>query len=277
MESALLRHIRAVHSATLPGRRLRLTLGCAVIGYVERDFAERLLAFPAFWRVDDSLACGDPAALQDAARRLADAGLLVWRGEAFDVRADPDGPVLAQLDRGALPQFGVAAVGVHLNGILRREDGLHIWVGYRSADRLLDPGKLDNIVAGGVPAGHDPQGTLIKEGEEEAAIPASLMKGAVEVGRIAYAMERQEGLRRDLLHCYDLELPADFKPLSVDGEIDRFELWPAARVVVRVRDTDDFKFNVNLVLIDLFIRHGLLLADEAAALRRALDQTGGFG
>ena len=252
-------------------------LGGAVIGYLERDFAERLLAFPAFRRVDDSLACGDPAELQVAARRLADAGFLVWRGETFDVRADPEGPVLAQLDRGALPQFGVAAVGVHLNGILRRNDGLHIWVGYRSADRLLDPGKLDNIVAGGVPTGHDPRGTLIKEGEEEAAIPASLMQSAVEVGRITYAMERQEGLRRDLLHCYDLDLPPDFEPYSVDAEIERFELWPATRVIARVRETDDFKFNVNLVLIDLFIRHGLLPADEAAVLRRALDQPGRFG
>ena len=37
-----------------------------------------------------------------------------------------------------------------------------------------------------------------------------------------------------------------------------------------MRDTDDFKFNINLVLIDLFLRHGLLPSDEAAVLRAAL-------
>jgi hypothetical protein len=37
-----------------------------------------------------------------------------------------------------------------------------------------------------------------------------------------------------------------------------------------VRDTDDFKFNVNLVLIDLFLRLGLFPADETRRLREAL-------
>ena len=73
-------------------------------------------------------------------------------------------------------------------------------------------------------------------------------------------MERQEGLRRDLLHCYDLELPQDFLPHAADGEVEEFELWPIERVMAAVRDTDSFKFNVNLVLIDLFRRHGLIAA-----------------
>ena len=37
-----------------------------------------------------------------------------------------------------------------------------------------------------------------------------------------------------------------------------------------VHDTDDFKFNVNLVLIDLFIRLGLLAEPEASDLRAKL-------
>ena len=38
----------------------------------------------------------------------------------------------------------------------------------------------------------------------------------------------------------------------------------------RVRRSDDFKFNVSLVLISLFIRQGLIEADEAAMLGGAL-------
>ena len=71
-------------------------------------------------------------------------------------------------------------------------------------------------------------------------------------------MERPEGLRRDLLHCYDLELPESFVPSAADGEVECFSLWPIARVLAVVRDTDDFKFNVNLVLIDLFRRNGVV-------------------
>jgi hypothetical protein len=99
--------------------------------------------------------------------------------------------------------------------------------------------------------------TLVKEAGEEAAIPPDLASAAVPVATIEYAMERREGLRRDILYCYDLVLPADFVPRPVDGEVEAFELWPVARVVEAVRATEAFKFNVNLVLVDLFARLGL--------------------
>jgi hypothetical protein len=67
-------------------------------------------------------------------------------------------------------------------------------------------------------------------------------------------------------------LPADFRPVPADGEVESFELWPVARVLAAVRETDDFKFNVPLVLIDFFLRHGLVGGTEAAALRAALDE-----
>ena len=84
-------------------------------------------------------------------------------------------------------------------------------------------------------------------------------------------MDRPEGLRRDRLHCYDLLLPDDFVPHPADGEVEAFELWPLPRVIERVRDTDDFKFNVNLVLIDLGLRRGLIGGTEGRRLRAALD------
>ena len=44
---------------------------------------------------------------------------------------------------------------------------------------------------------------------------------------------------------------------AADGEVEDFFLWPIERVVETVRETDRFKFNVNLVLIDLFRRNGV--------------------
>jgi thiamine pyrophosphokinase len=138
-------------------------------------------------------------------------------------------------------------------------------------DKLLDPGKLDHIAAGGVPAGLSPYETLIKEAGEEAGIPPALAAQARPTATLAYRMRRPEGLRRDHLVCYDLDLPADFTPVATDGEVAGFELWPTARVMEAVRDTDDFKFNVNLALIDLFLRLGLIPGAEATMLRHALD------
>jgi hypothetical protein len=265
-----LRHIRACNNANLPGDRLPFRIGADHVGWVKPAFAAKLAECEQIVRTTDSVTLTDAAALQSIARRLSEAGNFRWRREAFDIRASPDGPVLAQLDRGALPSFGVLAVGVHVNGLVRRPDGLHLWVGRRAADKALDPGKLDHIVAGGVPAGLSALDTLVKEADEEASIPAVLARQAVEVGTITYAMERAEGLRRDLLHCYDLELPETFEPLAADGEVEGFELWPMERVMQTVRDTDDFKFNVTLVLIDLFLRNGLITGSDAEALRQHL-------
>ncbi len=268
MDDGFLRHVRACNNAVLPGGRLPFRMGAAQIGWVKPDFAARLAAFPEITATSEDVALTDAAALPAIARSLSDAGCYRWRREVFDIRAEPDGPVLARLDRGALPSFGVMAVGVHMNGLVRRPDGLHVWIARRAANKLLDPSKLDHIVAGGVPAGLTPAETLVKEAEEEAAIPASLARSAVPVATITYEMERPEGLRRDLLHCYDLNLREDFAPRAADGEVEAFELWPIARVMRTVRDTDQFKFNVNLVLIDLFQRTGLIAHDAATDWRR---------
>lgn len=265
----LLSHITACQTACLPGERLGFFIGDQLAGYVRPAFGARLAAVSRNISLTDRLVLAPPAAagLNDIA--LA-AGCRV-RGEDFDVRAELDGPVLAVLDRGALPDFGVIGVGAHVNGLVRRLDGWHLWVGKRAADKKLDPGKLDNLVGGGVAAGHTPFETLLKEAAEEAALPEALARTATLQGKFRYNMERPEGLRRDVLYVYDLILPEDFEPHPVDGEVENFELWPLAKVFETVRDTDAFKFNVNLVLIDLFIRFGLLKGEAAAMLRQALE------
>jgi len=266
-----LRHIRACRTAVLPGNRVPFRLGAAQVGWVEPALAAALRAEPDVHAEATGLSLADPAALGRINRTAAEQGFCRWRGEAFDVRATPDGPVLAQLDRGALPAFGVAAAGVHMNGLVHRADGLHVWVARRAANKALDPGKLDHLVAGGVPAGLGPDETLVKEAAEEAGISPDLAASARRVGLVAYTMDRPEGLRRDRLYCYDLELPQNFCPVPTDGEVESFELWPARRVLDAVRDGDDFKFNVPLVLIDFFLRHGMIAGAAATALRGALD------
>jgi hypothetical protein len=133
-----------------------------------------------------------------------------------------------------------------------------LWIGTRARDKLVAPGKLDNLVAGGQPVGLGLTENLIKECAEEADIPEALARQARAVGAITYAMAVPEGLRADTLFVYDLALDPSFVPRNTDGELESFALWPAQLVAERVRTTDDFKFNVNLVIIDFLIRHGLL-------------------
>jgi 8-oxo-dGTP pyrophosphatase MutT (NUDIX family) len=275
--NTLLRHIAACNTARLPGERVAFRIGPSVVGWVRPDLAAALAAFATITVTSAAVTLAADAAgeLPAIARALTGRGFGRWRNEAFDVREVPGGPVLSQIDRGALPVFGIQAEGVHVNGLVRRGDGLYLWIARRAADKALDPGKLDHIVAGGIPAGMTPAQTLVKEAAEEAAIPAAIASRAVKRAEIAYAMERPEGLRRDLLHCYDLELPQDFTPRAADGEVESFTLAPAADVLAIMRDSENFKFNVNLVLIDLFLRLGTIAGAEADALRRALAKPSG--
>jgi hypothetical protein len=271
-----MRHLRLCRNAVLPGSRLPFRIGAEPVGWLLPHFAAEVCAVAGLAPDADggvTLPAGRAAELPAIAETLGGKGLYRLRGEAFDVRVGDDTPPLATIDRGAVPSFGTTSRGVHCNGLVRRADGLHLWVARRAANKLLDPGKLDHMVAGGVSAGMGPDDTLLKEAGEEAAVPRALAARARPVARIRYVMERGEGLRRDLLHCYDLDLPEAFIPRPSDGEVEAFELWPIGRAVEAVRDGDSFKFNVSLVLIDLFLREGLIPpAQGADALRRELDR-----
>lgn len=271
----LLRYIETCRNARLPGERIPFRIGEAGVGWVKPEFAKTLRRFPEF-RVSEEavvLEGAKAARLNEIAAQLAAAGLFRWRNESFDVRERPGGPVLCRLDRGALPLFGVLAEGVHCNCLVQHKGEWRLWVARRAPHKFLDPDKLDHLVAGGIPSGLSPREALIKEAAEEAGIPAELAAKAEAVGTIAYAMERPEGLRRDLLHCFDLVLPEDFVPRAIDGEIASFALWPLSRVLQTVLDTEEFKFNVNLVLIDLFLRFGVIdpSGEEGQQLRAALN------
>ncbi|MFT8807101.1 NUDIX hydrolase [Gluconobacter sp.] len=262
-----LQHIAACNSAVLPGGRSPFSCAAEQIGWVSPATAQMLETLGLQQGPGFGVKAGSE--LFPLSRTLCEMGLYASHDEAFDVRSD-SGLVLGQVDRGAIPVLGLAAEGVHLNGLVERAEGLFLWVARRSMSKRLDPGKLDHLVAGGMSAGLDPQTTVIKEAQEEAGIPAELAATARYVSRIEYALERPEGLRRDVLHCYDLLLPEEFVPVAEDGEVESFHLLPIDEVMALVRDTDAFKFNVNLVLIDLFIRRGLFEPAEATLLRNAL-------
>lgn len=199
------------------------------------------------------------AVLAQVATQLAARGrTLPLTGELYPVSSRFGGPALLALDRAALPAFGVRAHGVHLNGFVRRPDGLHLWIARRSLSRSTYPGRLDNMVAGGQPQGLSVFANLLKECAEEASIPAELASRAVSTGAVSYRHAHPFGLKDDVLFLFELELPAQFVPRPNDGEVDGFELMPAERALQVAAESQAFKFNCPLALIDFGLRHGLL-------------------
>ena len=269
-----------------PARAMPLWAGGHRVGWLRRDNAEVLARHRDVFAIDrDSarlLATGGADTVSRAVDEVVEALVaerLVpkWRNETFDVAPRWGEPPIFRLDRGAVPFFGVRAYGVHLNGYRRDGDRYSLWIGKRASNKQVAPGKLDNMVAGGIGNGYGAAATLAKEAEEEAAIPAALIARAVPAGGLTYRMETKPGIRDDVMFVYDLEVPDDFTPTNGDGEIAGFELMPLSLILERIRTTNDFKFNVNLVILDFAVRHGVLRPDDpeyldvANGLHRPLD------
>lgn len=262
-----LRHLEACNRFD-PERFLPLLLAGRRVGFVRRDNARALEAFPRIFRISpDGVALADgiagpdavTAALGEATDGLIRAGLLdKRRQELFAVTDGWRGPLLFELDRGAVPLFGTRSYGVHLNGWRPGADGPDLWIGRRAKDKKIAPGQLDNLVAGGMGSGYGAWETLLKEAAEEADMPEALTVRAHAAGAIRYRMELPDGMRDDVLFLYDIETPADFIPRNTDGEIEDFRMLSARECLRLVRETDEFKFNVNLVLIDFGLRRGLI-------------------
>lgn len=238
------------------------------VGHVRHDNADHLARFTDIFTVSrDAVALSDgldsyearTRAVDGVMRHLADDGVVTgWRGELYPVGGSWGGPHAFEVERAAAALLGIRAYGVHVNGYVRADEGLKMWVGVRADDRPVCPGQLDNMIAGGQPVALGLKDNVIKEAGEEAGVPRDIARTAIPVGAISYVMDDTLGLKPDLMYCWDLELPADFIPVNTDGEIAEFRLMPAEEVMEIVDSTTDFKFNCNLVNIDFFIRHGVL-------------------
>lgn len=262
-----LRHIRLCNTHDLSRYRPFLVAGQRV-GAVREDLFDLLSRLDTHFDVRGrALALSDrfaspearSAAMDAVTERLKQEGWVrKFRRERYPVLTRWGTRPLLDVDRAVVAHFGFKAFGLHVNGFQRGGNGLLMWVGKRSLDRAIAPGQLDNLIAGGQPAGLSLEENLVKEAEEEAGLTPEQACQAVPVGAITYLMENDHGLKPDTMFVYDLELPADIVPRNTDGEVEQFFLWPLAQAAESVRSTDAWKFNCNLVVIDFLVRHGFL-------------------
>ena len=255
-----------------PARYRPFVVDGTTLGAIRDDFLPALAAHPDVLVITErAVSLHDQhrayeqrsQALDAVVHALAADGVVRWLGsEHYPLVHQFGGQPFLRLERSALPTFGARAFGVHMHGIVRRPDGLHLWIARRARGKTTHPGKLDNMVAGGQPLGLTIVENLIKECGEEADIPPELARTAVPTGCVSYRLDIDRGLRHDTLFLFDLELPEDFVPRPVDGEVESFELLPLSEVRTLVEDTTEFKFNCNLAIIDLLLRHGHLKPDD---------------
>ncbi|PID66138.1 MAG: DUF4743 domain-containing protein [Gammaproteobacteria bacterium] len=207
-------------------------------------------------------------------RYFAKHQLTGWRDEHYAVATGFGQNTLFLLERAALSFLGIRGYGVHINGYVEGKDGIAMWIGKRALNKPTFPGKLDQIAAGGLPYNLSLRENLIKECHEEASIPRQLAEKAQAVSAISYYYDLPIGIRPDVIFNYDLRLPADFIPQVNDDEVDSFHLYPMDELLAMVANTQAFKFNSAVVIIDFAIRHGLITPEhpDYLALQAGMHQ-----
>ncbi|KAI0409505.1 NUDIX hydrolase domain-like protein [Xylaria palmicola] len=270
-----------------------------VLGYMLASTVNRLLAVPEAIRgpvaVDEAAQTVRAFEQATEAERTAavDAVMRYWRDTAtFDTLRGwrderwpvygGDAEVLYSAERSGTGMLGVMRYGVHMTGYVRDDaapHGMRIWVPRRAPDKSTYPSMLDNTVAGGLMTGEDPFECMVREADEEASLPERLMRERARfTGMVTYIYitdERAGGeagqIYPETQWVYDIELPADVQPVPKDGEVAEFYLW----TVDEVRDalaSGSYKPNCALIVVDFFVRHGIITAanepDYAEILQR---------
>ncbi|GGP24904.1 NUDIX hydrolase [Silvimonas amylolytica] len=195
--------------------------------------------------------------LTEAALAMKAAGLIKgWRNELYTVLAPqadglPDfSHPLFQLERGAFRRYGLLSLAVHINGWGTDH---RMWIGQRAASKAVDPGRLDNIAAGGMAAGEDARTCAIRELWEEAGVPADIAGRVVAAGEIRTTRNEVDGTHDEILYCYDLEVPAGFTPHNTDGEVAGFVALSVDELVAHL---PRLTWDASLVAADFLLRKG---------------------
>lgn len=235
------------------------------------------IILPEFWTFDEGrrvlmLSCGSGVEQRDSsmastAQSKHESGLYSeLRKLSSELCAvyDTDGEIVLVMDRSAAGLFGIRTYGVFLIAFTETSKGRKFWVAQRARNKMTHPGNLDMCVGGSVRAEETPIDCLVREGEEEASIPAALSRGSVQpCGALTYHMATNDHVepasRPQTQYVYELELSMTPKPC--DGQVEGFKLTTLKEIVDALGDCK-FKTNIAMTWINYLVRHGNLHAEN---------------
>ena len=191
------------------------------------------------WQADHVDAQVRTQVLQHVAQALRAQGEITgWRNEAYACwgHVEPtwpyERPELFRLERAAFRYLGLRSHACHVHGFTAQGD---LWCGRRALSKATDPGMLDNLAAGGLPAGEEPLHCAVREIAEEAGLdrlPSDLRPAR---GMVLTEREEPEGWHSEVLWVWSLTLRDGERPLNRDGEVSEFLCLPVSDVLWRLR------------------------------------------
>ncbi|KAJ5194813.1 uncharacterized protein N7498_008251 [Penicillium cinerascens] len=291
---------RAAYTESLNNYHAFRVSGCdATLGYVLNSVIDKF-PWSKHWAIDSAAktltlltpADADPTlrsklvaeSIGDAVKQGSFEVLKGWRNENYPVFG-PGGEYLLEMERCASCLFGIVTYGAHMTAYVEDATELKIWVPRRSKDKQTYPSMLDNTVAGGMCTGEKPFECIVREAMEEASLPEDDIRPKITArGCVTYHHVRDPRaggetglLQPEVEYVYDLKLDASVVPRPGDNEVEEFKLLSIPEVQEALA-RGEFKPNCAVIIIDFFIRHGLLTAenepdylDIVARLHRRLE------
>ena len=223
--------------------------------YLQESLQKQSILLVAMSNDKLTIQAGKPRELSASLYQLADrmrlGGFIPgWRNEDF-AWLDQNGHKYFRMERAAFRTFGFRSMATHINGYTSHGS---IWLGRRSETKPTDPGKLDNLAAGGITADETPWVSARRELWEEAGVPEQIADQIEPAGRIH--MRRPipgRGFHDEQLYVYDLELAENFVPTNHDGEVSGFIEVSLAEAAARIM-ADEFTSDAAFVTADFILR-----------------------
>ena len=189
---------------------------------------------------------------------------LGWRNELYPI-FDSDGHVQMTLERSCSSLLGIRVFGCHLNAYT--DDG-RMWIARRNLTKQTYPGMLDNMAAGGIGADcfmnpvlerkFEIKENMIRECAEEAGMPRHIAENARYHGAVSFHHSSDcRGIVAETNYVFDLQVPSDYQPTAVDGEVDSFSLLSIQEVNKKIV-SGEFAPGAATTIIDFMIRHGYI-------------------
>lgn len=263
----------------VPADERRLHIDGHALGWVRPAVAEALRALDVTRITQDGaglhITTGTDVAtrsalLQSWAQALHRDGLLQnWRDEAMQL--DVAGQPFLTLERAAFRTLGLRTPSVHMNGWVAHPDGVQLWVARRSAHKFVDPGKLDNLVGGGLAAGESPAVGLAREAWEEAGL--TFRRVPSPCARLFIHRRIGEGVQDECILVHDAWLHAHWQPANQDGEVAAVQRMALANALPPLL-AGEFTWDAGLVVLDGLLRQRHFGTDGTRAIEATLQQLG---
>eukprot|EP00571_Detonula_confervacea_P001948 CAMPEP_0172320362 /NCGR_PEP_ID=MMETSP1058-20130122/40378_1 /TAXON_ID=83371 /ORGANISM="Detonula confervacea, Strain CCMP 353" /LENGTH=402 /DNA_ID=CAMNT_0013035617 /DNA_START=289 /DNA_END=1497 /DNA_ORIENTATION=- len=198
--------------------------------------------------------------------------------------------VLAHVNRNTAPYLGIDSVGVHLHCYVCRqgEEGGDeiscknnkkptiegVWLAKRASTKSHHPNYWDPTVAGGQPANLSLADNIVKEAHEEAGVPAEWINKSSNGSDTMFSDHTHDPLtittakpdgtclKRSLYYSSDLQVPHDWTPIPVDGEVSEFKFYSMKELEEELRFGNSLRPAMRSVLLDFMMRHDALKGEE---------------